>query len=249
MENFRTRLKRGDLLLGTVVSFPVPEVGEILAEVGFDWLFIDLEHGPLELRNVLGLLQAVGEKTAGVVRVPLNDEVWIKRVLDLAPAGILVPQVNSVAEAERVIRYSKYPPLGRRSVGVGRAHSYGARFEEYVRSADQETAVIIQAEHMEAVQHIEAILQVPGIDAILIGPYDLSASLGKTGQLTDPEVQAAIQRVKQACQAARMPLGIFAGNATAARDWIEQGFSLLAIGMDAMFLSAAAGEALKTVRR
>ena len=112
------------------------------------------------------------------MRVPLNDEIWIKKVLDIGAAGIMVPQVNTAEAARRAVRLSKYPPRGSRSVGVARAQGYGARLGEYLQTADQETAVIVQAEHIEAVEHIEEILGVEGVDAVLVGPYDLSATWG-----------------------------------------------------------------------
>jgi len=125
-EPFRTRLKRGDLLAGTLVSLPSPEIAEILAEAGFDWLFVDLEHSTLDVRSAQTVLQAVGGRVDCLLRVPLNDEIWIKKALDTGAAGIIVPQVNSADDARRAVRYSKYPPQGARSAGMARAHGYGA---------------------------------------------------------------------------------------------------------------------------
>src|SRR4051794_36701770 len=193
--NFRSRLTSGETLLGTMVTLPAPATAEILADIGFDWLFIDGEHGPLETRELLAILQAVGHRVACIVRVPAADEVPIKKVLDLGAAGIIVPQVNTVEQAANVVRYARDSPSGSRGVGLARAHGYGLRFQEYVETANERVAVIVQAEHAQAVANIESIVKVEGIDAVLLGPYDLSASLGKMGRIDDPAVIAAIDHV------------------------------------------------------
>src|SRR5687767_1057607 len=144
---FRERLKRGDTLLGTMVTLASAASAEVLASAGFDWLFIDAEHGPLETGDLNEILQAVGHKTACIVRVPEPAELPIKRVLDLGADGIIVPQVNTAEQAASVVRWARYPPEGARGVGLARAHGYGTRFREYLRSANDEIAVIVQAEH------------------------------------------------------------------------------------------------------
>jgi 2-keto-3-deoxy-L-rhamnonate aldolase RhmA len=175
-----------------------------------------------------------------MIRVPAGDEVWLKKALDIGAAGIIVPQVNSAAQAERVVRLCKYPPEGARGVGIARAHRYGERFQDYVTNANQEVAIVVQAEHIDAVKDINAIVKVKGIDAVFIGPYDLSASMGKPGQVGDPEVRAAIERVRKACQKRSIPLGIFGVSAEAVLPYLDQGFTLIAAGVDVLFLSCAA---------
>jgi len=243
-ETFRTRLKRGDLLAGTLVSLPAPEVAEILAEAGFDWLFIDMEHSQLDPPAAQVILQAVDYRIACVLRVALNDEIWIKKALDTGASGVMVPQVNSAEDARRAVRFCKYPPQGSRSVGLFRAQGYGARLTEYLAEANQRTAVIVQVEHIQAVGNVEAIIAVEGVDAVLVGPYDLSASMDHMGQVEHPEVQAAIQRVRQACQAQGMPLGIFAATAERARAYIQQGYRLVAVSGDTLMLGVAARDLL-----
>jgi len=247
-ESLRTRLKRGDLLAGTLVSLPAPEVAEILAEAGFDWLFIDMEHSQLDPPAAQVILQAVDYHIDCVLRVALNDEIWIKKALDTGASGVMVPQVNSAEDARRAVRFCKYPPQGSRSVGLFRAQGYGARLAEYLAEANQETAVIVQVEHIRAVGNVEAIIAVEGVDAVLVGPYDLSASMDHMGQVEHPEVQAAIQRVRQACQAQGMPLGIFAATAERARAYIQQGFRLVAVSGDTLMLGAAARDVLSKLR-
>ncbi len=247
-EPFRTRLKRGDLLIGTLISLPSPEIAEILMEAGFDWFFVDLEHSALEIRDVQAILQAVDQRVDCVLRVPLNDEIWIKKALDIGAAGVMVPQVNTGAEARQAVRFSKYPLQGGRSAGVGRAHGYGARLQEYLDRANEQTAVIIQAEHIQAVENIKEIIAVEGIDAVLVGPYDLSASMGRMGQVDSPEVQGAVKRVRQACLESGKPLGIFTATAKRAKQYMQDGFRLIAAGGDTLMLVEAAGALLQELR-
>jgi len=241
---FKSRLAAGELLLGSMVTLPSPAVAEILVELGYQWLFVDGEHGPLETAEVLAILQAVGNQVPCIVRVPAAAEVPIKKMLDLGAAGIIAPQVNTAQQAADVVAWSLYAPEGRRGVGLARAHGYGLNFQEYVESANQEITVIVQAEHIEAVENIEQIVQVEGIDAVLLGPYDLAASLGKMGQVDDPEVTGAIDRITAACQEAGLPLGIFGVSADAIRPYIEKGYNLVVAGTDTIFLASAGGQML-----
>lgn len=236
-------------MLGTMVTLTTPAVSEILATAGFDWLFIDGEHGPFETGDIQAILQAVGNRVPCVVRIPTIDETYIKRTLDLGATGIVLPQVNTAEEAERTLRFSRYAPQGSRGVGLARAHGYGLSFREYMETANETVAVIVQAEHFKAVENIESIVKVPGIDAVLIGPYDLSASLGKMGQLDDPAVVEAVEHVTQTCMNAGMPLGIFGISAEAVRPYIEKGYTLIITGVDTMMLGESAKEMLSQVRR
>ena len=246
--DFRSRLKRRETLLGTMVTLPSTASAEILAGLGFDWLFIDAEHGPLETREIAAILQAASHKTACIVRVPEAAEVPIKKVLDLGAHGIIVPQVNTAEQAAAVVRFARYAPEGARGVGLARAHGYGHAFREYVSSANREIAVIVQAEHATAVDNIEAIARVPGVDAVLLGPYDLSASLGKMGQIEDPVVVAAIDRVTAACRAAGMPLGYFGVTAAAVKPYAERGYTLIVAGVDTLYLGNGAKALLAELR-
>lgn len=247
--SFRDRLRAGERLLGTLISLPSPEVAEILAGAGFDWLFLDGEHGAFDVLEAQRLMQAVGQRCPCLLRVPSGDEATIKKALDIGVAGIIVPQVNNAEEAERVVRFSKYPPLGTRGVGIARAHGYGRYFSDYVTRANEELAVVIQAEHIEAVRNIDATARVAGIDAVFVGPYDLSASMGKMGQVGNPEVQQAIARVRDACLAAGLRLGIFGLRADSVAPYVAEGFTLIAAGCDSVFLASAAQETLQELRK
>lgn len=246
---FRARLKRGEKLLGTMVTLASAASAEVLASLGFDWLFVDGEHGPLETRELASILQAVGDKTACIVRVPEAAEVPIKRALDLGAHGIIVPQVNTAQQAADVVRWSRYAPEGERGVGLARAHGYGLKFREYLSAANREIAVIVQAEHARAVENIDAIVRVPGVDAVLLGPYDLSASLGKMGQIDDPAVSKAIGRVTDACRAVDMPLGYFGVTAAAVKPYVGRGYTLLVAGVDTLFLANGAKALLAELRQ
>jgi 2-dehydro-3-deoxyglucarate aldolase len=241
---FKQRLTNGELLLGTLVSLSCPAVAEILARVGFDWLFIDAEHSALEAQEIQLLLQAAGKAMPGLVRLSSAAEVPIKKALDIGAAGIIAPAVNSAQEAASVVRWSKYSPAGARGVGIGRANSYGLDFQDYVDNANDDLVVVVQAEHIDAVRNIEAIAAVPGIDAVLVGPYDLSASLGRIGQVDHPDVTAAIDRITQVCLAAGVRLGIFGMSATAVRPYIERGYTLVVAGADCVLLAQAARDLL-----
>ncbi len=246
--NFRQRLKSGETLMGTMVTLPTAATAEILADIGFDWLFLDAEHGSLEYSDIQGILQAVGNQVACVVRLSAAEEVPIKKVLDLGAAGIIAPQVNTVELAQDVVRYARYSPEGTRGVGVGRAHGYGMRFAEYLETANEQVGVIVQAEHIEAVENIESIVRVEGIDGIMLGPYDLSASLGKMGKLDDPAVVGAIEQITKACQSTGMPIGYFGVNAEAVQPYMQKGYNLILAGVDTMHLGKAARDLLNELR-
>ncbi|HEX9012627.1 MAG TPA: aldolase/citrate lyase family protein [Anaerolineaceae bacterium] len=243
--SLRERLARGDTLLGTLVTLPSPESAEILAAAGFDWLFIDLEHSAMSPRDAQAILQGVGKRAACLLRVPLNDEIWIKKALDTGAEGVIIPLVKTAAEAEQAVRLSKYPNQGARSIGYGRAHGYGLALQDYLDRANEDTAVVVQVEHIEAVRNLDAILHVDGLDALFIGPYDLSASMGHLGEINHPEVLEAVEKVRAACLGCSMPLGILATSSLQAKAYAEQGYRLIACSADALLLGNAARAVVK----
>ncbi len=241
--NFRKRLLENQTLVGTLVSVPSTEIVELLSLVGFDWLFIDAEHGAFGPNEIISLLQAAKE-TPCLVRIPGPDEAWIKKVLDAGASGIIVPKIDTKEQALQVITAAKYPPQGSRGVGVGRAHQYGREFSEYLTQANDHTVIVLQAESRTAVDNIEQIAQLEGLDAVLIGPYDLSASLGYTGDVQHPEVQHAIKTISTTCQTAGTRLGIFGISAEHVLPYKAMGFNLLTVGVDTLFLEQAASSTL-----
>lgn len=237
---FRKRLLNGELLAGTMMSLASPDVAEILAEAGFDWLFIDWEHAAFGIRDIQTILQGAGRDTPCLIRLPAGDEILIKRALDTGAAGIIAPMINSVEHARDIVRFSRYAPIGTRGVGLARAHRYGLAFQEYMQAANDEVVVVVMAEHADAVENMEAIAAVPGIDAVFVGPYDLSASLGRTGQVDHPDVVQAIEHVTKACREADTPLGIFGVSTDGLRPYLEMGYTLIVSGADILFLGQAA---------
>ncbi|MEJ5357612.1 MAG: aldolase/citrate lyase family protein [Desulfobacterales bacterium] len=246
--DLKSRMLAGEPLIGAFLCLPSPETAEIFAESGFDWLILDTEHGPYDVLTAQRMLQAVGGRCPCVVRVPSFEEVWIKKALDIGASGVLVPLVRTAAEAERVARACRYAPEGTRGMGGARAHRYGLGFREYVDAANRRVAVILQAEHIEAVRAIGEIVRVPGLDAVFVGPYDLSASLGKPGRIDDPEVVQAVQAVREAVLAAGLALGIYCADPQAARRYIAQGFRLIGFGTDLGHLVRSLRESLSALR-
>ena len=248
MNSFRHRLQQGEVLLSTLVSLPSPEVVELLSKLEFDWLFIDAEHGSFGTLDMQRMLQACKDQFPCLIRVASNDLVAIKHALDIGAAGIIVPQINNAYEAQAAVRAAKYPGKGNRGVGLARAHEYGLSFGEYLSRANQDTCVVIQAETPGAIDDIENIVRVDDVDAILVGPYDLSANLGYTGEIEHPEVVAAISKVEQACKQANVKLGYFGVNASAVLPYKEKGFTLLTIGVDSLFVLNGAQTLLEEMK-
>lgn len=244
---FRRRLLASETLTGTLVSIPSPEIVELLSLIGFDWLFLDAEHGAFGPNEIASLLQAAGQ-TPCLVRIPGPDPAWIKKVLDAGATGIIVPQIESVQQAQAVIQAAKYPPAGKRGVGLGRAHKYGIEFSEYLSSANENTVIVLQAESQKAVDCINEIAAVEGLDAVLIGPYDLSASLGHTGDLQHPVVQTAIKDIADACHKHHTKLGIFGVCADNVSPYKQLGFTLLTVGVDTLFIEKEARNALNALQ-
>ena len=246
--DFGAKLQSKQPLIGTIVTLANPQVMEVISSCGFDWLFIDGEHAPLGAMEIQDMLQAVHDRCPCAVRIPANQEVYIKQTLDSGANGIIVPMVNDADMARQAVGYAKYPPLGERSVGISRAHGFGKNFAEYVKNANDDTAVIVQIEHREGVENIDAILDVDGVNAVFIGPYDLSTSLGKLGKLTDPEVVRCIHHVRDRCLATQTPVGIFTMDAGAVNSLADEGYTLIAVGMDTMMLAESAKRVLDQTR-
>lgn len=248
------RLKRdlaaGKVCLGATITMNSPIVAEILSHIGLDWLWIETEHSSLDYENVLTMLQATnGSDVSVLVRVPWNDKTMMKRTLDAGPDGIIIPLVNTKEQAEYAVRAMKYPPWGERGAGLSRAQCYGLHMGEYLKTADQEVLTILMIEHIEAVNNIDAILKVKGIDSIMIGTLDLSGSMGILGQTTDPKVEEAVQKVLKAAKKAKMPCGIIAVSPDQANQRIKEGFTNIIIGIDVLFLHSAATGALAQIKR
>ncbi len=235
--------------MGTILTLPSPEIAELLSQAGFNWLFIDMEHTSLGVKDVQRILQAVGKEFPCLVRVPAMDEAWIKKVLETGPAGIIVPHVNTPEEVEKILRWSKYPPKGTRSLGISRAQGYGLNLQEYMEKANETIAVVPQVEHIDAVENLESFVKVPGLSALFVGPYDLSGSVGKLGKVKDQEVQGMIQKVQTICSKAGIVTGIFGVDAEAVKPYIHIGYTLVAVGTDTSYISKSVQQALYSLRK
>lgn len=246
--SFRKKLIEGETLIGTLITIPSPTVAEIMVHSGFDWLFIDMEHSSIKLQDAEGMIRAANNQAHCIIRCPSNDEAWIKRCLDTGADGIILPRINTLEEAQYAVYHAKYPPVGNRSVGISRAHGYGSTFNEYLGRANEDIALIIQCEHRDALDELNQMVALDGIDAIFVGPYDLSASMNKTGQVEDPQVQKAIGKILQVTKQAQKPLGIFATTPAGIQKWHDEGFSLLAVGVDSALLASGGKHMLKQLK-
>jgi 2-keto-3-deoxy-L-rhamnonate aldolase RhmA len=247
----RVALKAGRPTFGSWLQFGHTGVAEIMAKAGFDWLAIDLEHSAIDVSTAFALIQVVElAGCAPLVRLSGNDPVQAKHVMDAGAWGIIVPSVQSAAEARKAVAAVKYPPEGTRGVGLGRAHGYGTRFAEYVRECSEGSVVIPMIEQKEGVDRVEEIVDVEGVDAVFIGPYDLSASYGVPGELNHPLVVDAMRRVVETARAKGKAAGIHVVHPPVAQvaDRLSEGFSLIAYGGDMLFLTPAAIEAGASLR-
>ncbi|MCE5344806.1 MAG: hypothetical protein LLG13_00780 [Bacteroidales bacterium] len=226
-------------MLGTIYTTGSLHVAEMISNSGFNWVMIDMEHSALSLEDVQEALQVFDKKIYRIVRIPGIDEILIKRILDTGCDGILVPMVKTAQEAARVIQASKYPPEGQRSVGLTRAHGYGQDSNYYLSHANENIHIMLQIEHIEGVKNIDSILKVKGFDSIFIGPYDLSASMGLIGQVTHPDVRAAIDQIKSKCNEFKVPYGIYGASPEALISEIKDGCTYLLCGLDILLFSFA----------
>lgn len=249
--SLKKKLKNNELTLGSWIMMNTPISVEVMALAGFEWLVIDIEHTSIDLEtanNLIRSIQANGLKA--LVRVSKNEEVVIKRILDMGADGIVVPMVCTKEDAIQAVEYAKYPPVGKRGVGLFRAQNYGTTFEEYKKWVDEELVIIAQIEHIDAVNNIEDIIKVEGIDGTIIGPYDLSGSMGYPGEFEREDVKEAVQRVLDKCKKHNIPSGfhVVDTNPTNLKQKIKQGCTFLAYGIDYFFLRDAAMNGMKEIK-
>lgn len=246
----KQKLANGVAVNGTFVVTAEPALTEMLGYAGFDFIIIDSEHAPnntIEIQQHIRAAEISG--LTPVVRVTTNDPGMILRAMDLGAGGVLVPQVNTAAEAEAAVRAAKYGPEGTRGLaGVVRAARYGfIGSAEYIRHAKQETLVITQVEHIEAVRNLDSILSVEGLDGVFIGPTDLSQSMGLAGQFQNPELRAVMDDVISRTLNSGKWVGSFCLDAEDARYWRGKGVKFLAIGTEGMLFAAAVKSVIKQV--
>lgn len=232
-------------LRGTFLNLGSPLSARMAAQLGFDWVLIDLEHGACTEATLPGLLVAVeGTDCSPVVRVVSNDQDSIKRALDMGAVGVMVPYVSSAEEAEAAVSFTRYPPTGRRGVASSTiATGFGVCTDQYHRAAPQNVLTVVQIETREAVENADAIAAVDGVDVLFVGPLDLSFNLGCPKQFDHPDLRAATDRVIAACRSQNKAAGILA-SAENAEDYIERGFTFVAVGSDGGALREGLGRFL-----
>jgi len=246
----KAKLKAGETVYGSFVRYPDASLIEVLGYLGWDFLVFDAEHGTLEPRDCENMVRAAElRNVTSLVRVTTNQPPTILRLMDTGVQGVHVPWVNTVVEAERAVRSVKYHPVGNRGLAGVRAADFGqaGSFGDYIQRANSETMVVLQVESPEAIDALPAIVKMEGVDAIFIGPTDLSHSLGLPGQLQHVTVQSTIQKIVDVVVPSQVALGIMVANAQAARDWKERGARYIVTTLEAV-MAPAVKDYLKVVR-
>jgi len=249
VNHFKRAIASGKSPVGAWLVSAAPSAAEALGCIGFDFLVVDMEHTPLDTPQMVGILQTIaGTPAQAIVRPPWNDMVMVKRALDAGAQSLLFPFVQNAEEAKRAVASTRYPPAGVRGVAaVHRGSRYGT-VPNYQKRAHEEICVIVQIETLTAFDQLEAIAAVPGVDSIFIGPADLSASMGFLGDMGNPAVQEKLRAGAQACKRLGKPCGIVGGNPEIVANFLDHGFSWVAVGSDLAMLASRATEYLGAVR-
>lgn len=257
--SFKQALAKGEAQIGLWLGLADAYTAEILAGTGYDWLLVDGEHAPNDLRSILHQLQAIASASSAlppgaraphaIARVPVGDTALIKQYLDIGAQTLLVPMVDTPEQAQQLVRATRYAPEGVRGMGSALARSSRWQaYPRYVHEANQQVCLLVQAETVEAMANLDAIAATPGVDGVFIGPADLSASMGHPGNPGHPDVQAAIHDgITRILRAGKAP-GILATNEAQARQWLAAGALFVAVGVDTMLLASAAQNLLARFR-
>jgi len=238
-------------LIGSWITLNHPSIAEIMADAGFDWLCVDLEHSVIdyfEAQQLIATIQSKGIKA--YVRVGENNTRIIKRILDAGADGIIVPMVNSKEDAQKAVNAVRYPPEGKRGVGLARAQGYGFGFEEYKNKTVEEVVLIVQIEHIDAIKNLDEILSVSGVDGTFIGPYDLSGSLGKPGSFEDEDVKKVLEEYEIIANKYSKLIGIHvvSNDYLHVVEKIKVNYNFIAFGFDGLFLGSICREQLKKLK-
>lgn len=246
--SLRSKLRNNELSVGTWLSLAHPAIAEIMVKAGFDWVTIDMEHSVITVREAEEMIRIIDlGGSVPLVRLSSNDSVQIKRMMDAGARGIIVPMVNSLEDVKRAVEAVHYPEKGTRGVGLARAQGYGVNFHENLNWLKNEAVIIVQIEHITAVENIEAILSSDDVDGYIIGPYDLSASMGLHGQFEHPDVVAALKKIRETGVALKKSGGlhIVEPNPEELKSRIEEGFQFLAYSVDFRMLDVSCRQGLK----
>ena len=249
VNHFKRAIAAGKAPVGAWLVSAAPSAAEALGCIGFDFLVVDMEHTPLDTPQTVGILQTIaGTSAQAIVRPPWNDVVMVKRVLDVGAQSLLFPFVQNADEAKRAVASTRYPPAGVRGVAAMHRGSRYGTVPNYQKRAHEEICVIVQIETMTAFDQLEAIAAVPGVDSIFIGPADLSASMGFLGDMANSAVQEKLRAGAQTCKRLGKPCGIVGANPEIVANFLDYGFSWVAVGSDLAMLASRATEYLGAVR-
>jgi len=251
-KTLKNKLTSGDISVGSWVSLYNTAIAEILANAGFDWIVIDLEHSVISIDQAAELIRTVGlSGSVPLVRLTSNNSNQIKRVMDAGAHGIVVPMVNSPEDAKNAVFATRYAPKGNRGVGLARAQGYGADFKKYLTWQEEGPIVILQIEHIDALPKLEGIMSVEGVDGYIIGPYDLSCSMGIPGDFNNPIFLRTIDKIKAAGLRMNCPSGIHVVEPDPAKlqEAINTGFKFIAYSVDIRMLDVASRKGLAVLNK
>jgi len=252
MINLKGKLKKNKLTIGSWITLGSTAIAEIMAKSGFEWLTVDLEHSAITLEQAQQLIQIIElSDVVPLVRVGENDPNLIKRVMDMGACGVIVPMVNSEDDAAKAVSAVKYPPLGTRGVGLARAQGYGLEFKKYKDLVNKYSIVIVQIEHIKAVENLRDILSVEGVDGFIVGPYDLSGSLGRPGDFECPDMKRALSEIIKISKEIKKSAGfhVITPEAGALLKKIREGYKFLGFSLDTLFLGQKIAEQIKKIRQ
>ena len=246
------RMRNKELIIGTHVNMADMSIAEQMGVIGFEFIWIEGEHSPLDKQIILGhVIAAKAGETAALVRIPWNDPVLAKPILEMGVDGIVFPFIRTAEEAEAAVAACRYPPEGIRGFGPRRANKYGTQpNDEYLAGVDDSILKIMQIEHIDAVNNLEEILAVDGVDTVVVGPNDLSGSIGLLGQTRHPDVMALMDQIGEKCNKAGIPFGVSMGGVDKATiaDWIRRGITWIAAGNDTSYIAQAGSDTIKLIR-
>ena len=247
----KTKLINNEFTLGSWITLGNTAIAEIMAKANFDWLVVDLEHSVISIDVAGELIRTID--LCGVtplVRLTSNDENQIKRVMDAGSHGIVVPMVNTPEEAKRAVAATRYAPTGTRGVGLARAQGYGVNFQDYLKWQIDSPVVIVQIEHKDAIDNLDEILKVPGVDGFIIGPYDLSCSMGIPGEFTHPDFITAVNKIRNIGQKLGSPSGIHIVEPDVQRleQSVNEGYKFIAYSVDIRMLDVSVRQGISTIQ-
>lgn len=251
-KDFKQRLNRREILLGTWISLPSEGLVEIAAFTGLDWITIDLEHSTIGIESAGNMIRVASlSSVASLVRLPCLDENMAKRVLDFGASGIIVPMINNAADAQKAVAMTRYHPRGTRGVGMHRAQKYTPEgFAEYMAESEDNTVVILQVEHIEGVNNLSEILSVEGVSGVLIGPYDLSCSINMAGDFNSEAFRKVVAEIVETANAFEMPLGyhLVEPNLDELEKLFATGYQFVAFSVDFRMVDVALRQAVAAKR-